>query len=70
MWANMAQSLGRESLQNRHFVDRLCMFFKIQHGLVDVNPDFFRSDDSRTRGSQRLRQLEAGNGVYKDSCNP
>ena len=33
------------------------MLFKIQHGIIDISPDFIQPNDHRTRGSQRLRQL-------------
>ena len=56
---NMVQSLGWKSLQHRRFVGRLSMLFKIQHGLVDDSPEFVQLRDSRTRGSQCLRQLQA-----------
>ena len=34
------------------------MLFRIQHGLVDVTIDYIQPNDTRTRGSQRLRQLQ------------
>ena len=37
---NMVQSLGWGSLQQRRYMDRLSMLFKIQHGLVDISPEF------------------------------
>ena len=37
---NMVQSLGWESFQHRRYMDRLSIPFKIQHGLVDVSPEF------------------------------
>ena len=46
------------------------MFFLIQHGLVDMNTDVIQPNDSRTRGSQRLRQLQAAKDVYKYSFYP
>ena len=39
---NVVQSLGWESLQQRRFMDRLLMVFKIQHGLVDISPEFIQ----------------------------
>ena len=64
---NMVQSLGWESLQQRRYMDRLSMLFKIQHVLVDISPEFVQPGDSRTRGSQRIRQLEANKDVYRYS---
>ena len=46
---------------------RLCMLFKIQHGLVDVNPDFVQPSHSHTRGSQQLCHLEASKDVFHKS---
>ena len=67
---SMVQSLGWESLQQRRYMDRLSMLFKIQHGLVDISPEFVQPGDSRTRGSQRIRQLEANKDVYRYSFYP
>ena len=39
------------------------MLFKIEHGIVDVSPDFVLPNDQRTRGSQRLRQQQATNDI-------
>ena len=67
---NMVQSLGWESLKYGRFVDWLSMLFKIQRGLVDVNAEFVQLNDSRTKGSQRLRQLQATADIYKYSFYP
>ena len=67
---NMVQSLGWESLRHRRYTDRLSMLFRIQHGLVDVPTDYIQPNDTRTRGSQRLRQLQATKDVYKYSFYP
>ena len=67
---NMVQSLGWEYLQHRRYTDRLSMLFRIQHGLVDVTTDYIQPNDTRTRGSQRLRQLQATKDVYKYSFYP
>ena len=67
---NMVQSLGWESLQHRPYRDRLSMLFRVQHSLVDVTTDFIQLNDTRTRGSQRLRQLNATKDVYKYSFYP
>lgn len=66
----MVQSLDWEPLQHRRYTNRLTMLFKIQHGIVDVTPDFVQLNDQRSRGSQRLRQLQATNDVYKYSFYP
>ena len=69
---NMIQSLGWESLQHRRYINRLTMLFKIQHGIIDISPDFVQLNDQRTRGSKRLglRQLPATNDAYKFSFYP
>ena len=67
---NMVQSLGWESLQHRRFTDRLSMLFCIQNGLADVTTYYIQPNDTRTRGSQRLRQLQATKDVYKYSFFP
>ena len=64
---NMIQSLGWESLQHRRYINRIIMLFKIQHGIIDISPDFIQPNDHRTRGSQRLRQLQATNEAYRNS---
>ena len=46
------------------------VLFKIQHGLVDISPEFVQPGDSHTRGSQRIRQLEAHKDVYRYSFYP
>ena len=39
------------------------MLFKIQHGIVDISAEFVQLGDSPTRGSQRIRQLEANKDI-------
>ena len=56
---SMVQSLRWESLQHRRYTDRLSMLLRIQHGLVDVTTDYIQPNDTRTRGSQRLLQLQS-----------
>ena len=67
---NMIQSLGLESLQHSRYINRLTMLFKIQHGNIDISPDFVQLNDQHTRGSKRLRQLPATNDAYKFSFYP
>ena len=62
---NMVQSLGWESLQHRWFTGRLSMLFRIQNGLINVTTDYIQPNDTRTRGSQRLHQLQATKDIYK-----
>ena len=67
---NMVQNLGWESLQHRRYINRLSMLFRIQYGAIDISPEFVQLNDQRTRGSQRLRQLQATNNAYKFSFCP
>ena len=62
---NMVRVLGGESLQHR-----FSMLFRVHHGLVDVTTDYIKLNDTRTTGSQRLRQLNAAKDVYKYSFYP
>ena len=66
----LVQSLGCESLQHRRYNNRIITLFKIQHGSIDISPDCVQPNDHRTRGSQRLRQLQATNDAYKNSFCP
>ena len=67
---NMVQSLGWESLQHRWFTGRLSMLFRIQNGSVNVTTDYIQPNDTRTRGSQHLHQLQATKDIYKYSFYP
>ena len=66
----LVQCLGCESLQHRRCNNRIITLFKIQHGIIDISPDFVQPNDHRTRGSKRLRQLQATNDSYKNSFCP
>ena len=52
----MVNSLGWKTLQDRRKMQRLTMLFKIKHNLVEIPEaeSIVWSNDSRTRGSQRL----------------
>ena len=67
---NMVQSHGWESLQQRRYMDRLSVIFKIHHRQIDISPEIVQPGDSFTRGSQRIRQLEANKDVYRYSFYP
>jgi hypothetical protein len=59
---NMITSLGWQSLEHRRHNSRLCMLYKIQHNLIDINRDLYiRHNDSRTRGQHRLFQERTNN---------
>jgi hypothetical protein len=51
---NMITSLGWQSLEHRRHNSRLCMLYKIQHNLIDINKDLYiRHNDSRTLSWKR-----------------
>ena len=65
---NMITSLGWQSLEQRRQNSRLCMLYKIQHNLIDINRDLYiRHGDSRTRGKHRLFQERTNNETYRNS---
>jgi hypothetical protein len=65
---NMITSLGWQSLEQRRHNSRLCMLYKIQHNLIDINRDLYiRHNDSRTRGQHRLFQERTNNETYRNS---
>ena len=65
---NMITSLGWLSLEHRRHNSRLCMLYKIQHNLIDINKDLYiRHNDSRTRGQHRLFQERTNNETYRNS---
>ena len=59
-----------ESLQRRRYIDSLSMLFRVQHDLVDVTTYYIQPNNTRMKGSQRLRQLYAIKDVYKYSFYP
>ena len=64
---NMITSLGWQSLKQRRQNSRLCMLYKIQHNLIDINRDLYiRHNDSRTRGQHRLFQERTNNETYRN----
>ena len=67
---NMVQSLSWESLQHRRYINLITTLFKIQHGIIDISPDFIQPNDHHTRGSQCLRQQQATNKANKNSFYP
>ena len=68
----MVSSLGWESFKDRRKMHRLTRLFKIKHNLVEIeipeSESIVRSNDSRTRGSQRLFVPYTNVTVYKMSC--
>ena len=67
----MINNLGWDSLAHRRRTQRLTMLYKIQGGLVDMNPGpILRTNDRRTRGGHRFHQPAAPQRVYKYSFYP
>ena len=68
----MVNSLGWETLQDRRKMQCLTMLFKIKHNLVEIPEveSIVWSNDSRTRGSQRLFVPFTCVTVYKMSFFP
>ena len=68
----MVSSLGWESLQLRRKRHCLTMLYNIRHNLVEIpeSESIVRSNDSRTRGTQRLFVLYTNVTVYKMSFFP
>ena len=68
---SMLEYLKWTSLEHRRQHIRLGMLYKINNGLVDINPEsFFRHADPRTRGSQRLYQEQTQRPVLFHSFFP
>ena len=64
--SSMITNLGWDSLAHRRRTQRLTMLYKIQGGLVDVDPGpILRRNDMRTRGGHRFYQRTASQRVYK-----
>ena len=68
----MVSSLGWESLQDRRKMHRLTMLYKIRHNSVEMpeSESIVRSNDSRTRGAQRLFVPYTNVTVYKMLFSP
>ena len=69
--SRMVRELGWPPLVDRRREHRLTMLYKIQRGLVDINPGpILRTNDRRTRGGNRIYQPAAPQPVYKYSFYP
>ena len=55
----------KESIEDGPYVARLCILFKMQHKLVNIDPS-----GSRTRGSRGLIQERINSEVYYNSFFP
>ena len=67
---SLLNSLEWDTLEERREMSRLSMLFKIQNGLVDLNPsDFYSKSDSRTRGS-KFHQIRSHTPAHKTPFFP
>ena len=67
---NLLESLQWDTLEKRREISRLAMIYKIENGLVDLNPScFYNKADSRTRGN-KIFQERPSNPVFRDSFFP
>ena len=67
----MVTSLKWESLEDRRKQNRLCMLFKIQHDLIDIDRhQYLTPNDSRTRGKNRFFQERATTDAFGQSFFP
>ena len=64
---NLLESLQWDTLEKRREISRLAMIYRIENGLVDLNPSYFyNKSDSRTRGN-KIFQERPSNSVFRDS---
>ena len=69
--SHMVRELGWPPLVDRRHEHWLTMLYKIQRGLVNINPGpILRTSDRRTRGGNRIYQPAAPQPVYKYSFYP
>ena len=67
---SLLDQLQWESLEERRLLLRLSMLYKIQNGLVDLNPsNFYKQSDNRTRG-KKMFQERTSNPVFTNSFFP
>ena len=60
-----------ESLETRRRNAQLTMLYRIQHGLVNIQPDrYLQHSERRTRGEHRLSQERIGSETYSNSFFP
>ena len=67
----LLEKLQWDTLEERRQVNRLNMFYKIQKGLVDLNPaQFFSRSDCRTRGDKGFQERSNNKPVFINSFFP
>ena len=67
---NLLERLQWDTLEKRREISRLAMIYKIENGLIDLNPScFYNKADSRTRGN-KIFQERPSNSVFCNSFFP
>jgi hypothetical protein len=67
----MVESLTWGKLEERRKTNRLCMLYKIKSGLIDIDShQYIQSNDSRTRGKDRLYQERTSSEAFSNSFFP
>ena len=67
----MVESLKWEKLEERRKTNRLCTLYKIKNGLIDIDShQYIQSNDSRTRGKDRLYQERTSSEAFGNSFFP
>jgi hypothetical protein len=67
----MVESLKWKKLDERRTTNRLCMLYKFKNGLIDIDRHkYIQSNDSRTRGKDRLYQERTSSEAFGNSFFP
>jgi hypothetical protein len=67
----MVESLKWKNLDERRTTNRLCMLYKFKNGLIDIDSHkYIQSNDSRTRGKDRLYQERTSSEAFGNSFFP
>lgn len=67
----MLEDLKWDTLQTRRRDNRLCMLYRIQNELIDINKStYLKGGDSRTRGGHKFYQQRVTSDVYRNSFFP
>jgi hypothetical protein len=67
----MIESLKWDKLEERRKTNRLCMLYKINNGLIDIDShQYIQSNDSRTRGKDRLYHERTSSEAFGNSFLP
>ncbi|XP_071177948.1 uncharacterized protein [Mytilus edulis] len=67
----MLKDLKWDTLQTRRRDNRLCVLYRIQNELIDINKNtYLKGGDSRTRGGLKFYQQSVTIDVYRNSFFP